>query len=96
MAWLVNNSQEAEAAGAHPEWDRLLLAVTPAEIVQIYNRYRNPQTEEGDPNFVDHWDHLTPKRQAEMLKCVERQLERKFQYLDETINDALVQAEREP
>ena len=42
MRWIVQGSKEsAEAAGADPEGDRVMFAITPNYLAEVYNRYRN-------------------------------------------------------
>ena len=42
MDYIVQNSKEsAEAAGADPEGNRVMFAITPNSVAEIYNRCRN-------------------------------------------------------
>ena len=42
MGWIVQGSaKSAEAAGADPEGDRVMFAITPNYLAEVYNRYRN-------------------------------------------------------
>ena len=94
MSWVVRGKKEAEAAGADTEMDEVIFAVTPGYVVEVYNRYRNQGLDEGDEGFVDRWEELPEKARRDLMDWTERALDKAFQNMDETINDALEGGER--
>ena len=71
MGWIVQDSKEsAEAAGADPEGDRVMFAITPNYIAEVYNRCRN-NVYEDEPDFEDRWGMLSDGQREKILDAIE-------------------------
>ena len=92
MSWIVNNKEAAEAAGADQEGDMVMLAITPNSVADVYNRYRN-EVDEDEPEFKDQWEMLSDEQREELLKTIERYIDKRLCNIDEDINDELEGAE---
>ena len=92
MSWIVNNKEAAEAAGADQEGDMVMLAITPNSVADVYNRYRN-EADEDEPEFKDQWGMLSDEQREELLKTIERYIDKRLCNIDEDINDELEGAE---
>ena len=88
MSWIVNNKEAAEAAGADQEGDMVMLAITPNSVAEVYNRYRN-EVDEDEPGFKDQWGLLSDEQREELLKTIERYIDKCLCNIDEDINDEL-------
>ena len=54
--------------GADPEGDRVMFAITPNEIAEVYNRYRN-DVDESELGFEDRWGLLSDGQREKFLSA---------------------------
>ena len=93
MGWIVRNSKEsAEAAGADPEGDRVMFAVTPNYIAEVYNRYRN-NVDESEFGFEDRWGMLSDEQREALLNTIENYIDKRLCNMDEDLIDEMDGAE---
>ena len=93
MGWVVQKSKEsAEADGADPEGNLVMFAITPNYIAEIYNRYRN-EVDANESGFEDRWGLLSDEQRKELLKTIERYIDKCFCDIDENINNEMVATE---
>ena len=84
MAWIVRGSKEsAEAAGADPERDKVIFAVTHNDIAKVYNRYGN-NVDEDELGFEDRWELLSDVHREELLSAIEDYIS-KYPIFDEEL-----------
>ena len=89
MGWIVQGSEKsAEAAGADPEGDRVMFAITPNYVAEVYNQTRNEVDEEND-DFRDLWEELPEPDRKELIKAVERYIDKRLCNIDEDIDDSM-------
>ena len=89
MGWIVRGSKEsAEAAGADPEGDRVMFAITPNEIAEVYNRYRN-DVDESELGFEDRWGLLSDGQREKFLSEIEGYIDKRLCNIDEDLIDVL-------
>ena len=63
MGWIVQSKESAEAAGADPDGDEVLFAITPKYIGEVYNRHHN-DVYEDEPGFEDRWRMLSDEQRG--------------------------------
>ena len=89
MRWIVQCSKESvEAAGADPEGDRVMYAITPNHIAQIYNRYRNDVWED-EPGFEDRWGMLSDEQREKILDGIEGYIDKRLSNIDDDLMDEI-------
>ena len=85
MGWIVQGSKEsAKAAGADPDGDRVMFAITPNYIAEVYNRHRN-NVYEDEPGFKDQWGMLSDEQKEELVRAIEGYIDQHLCYIDEDI-----------
>ena len=85
MGWIVPGSKEsAEAAGADPEGDRVMFAITPNYLAEVYNRYRN-NVDESELGFEDRWGMLSDEQREELVREIEGYIDQRLCYIDEDL-----------
>ena len=92
MGWIVQSKESAEAAGADPDGDEVMFAITTNHIAGVYNRYRN-DVYEDEPNFEDRWGMLSDGQREKILDGIERYIDKRFCYIDEELIDEIDGAE---
>ena len=93
MGWIVRGSKEsAEAAGADPEGDEVIFAITPNSVAEIYNRYRN-DVDESELGFEDRWGLLSDEQREELLKTIEGYIDKRLCNIEEDLIDMMDGAE---
>ena len=93
MGWIVQGSKEsAEAAGADPEGDEVMFAITPNSVAEIYNRYRN-DVDESELGFEDRWGLLSDGQREELLKTIEGYIDKHLCNIEEDLIDMMDRAE---
>ena len=93
MGWIVRGSKEsAEAAGADPEGDEVIFAITPNSVAEIYNRYRN-DVDESELGFEDRWGLLSDEQREELLKTIEGYIYKRLCNIEEDLIDMMDGAE---
>ena len=93
MGWIVKgNKESAEAAGADPEGDVVMFAITPNYIAEVYNRYRN-NVDEDELGFEDRWGLLSDEQREELLNAIEGYINKHLCNIDEDLIDELEGAE---
>ena len=86
MGWIVEGSKEsAEAAGADPEGDELMFAITPNNIAKIYNYYRNDFLDKSELGFEDRWELLSDEQREKLLDAIEGYIDRCLCNIDEDL-----------
>ena len=93
MGWIVRGSKEsAEAAGADPDGDRVMFAITPNYIAEVYNRYRNDVWED-EPDFEDRWGMLSDEQREKILDGIEGYIDKRLCYIADDLTDEIDGAE---
>ena len=93
MAWIVQGSEKsAEAAGADPEGDRVMFAITPNSVAEVYNRYRN-DVDESELGFEDRWGLLSDEQREELVREIEGYIDKRLCNIDEDLMDEIDGAE---
>ena len=93
MGWIVQgNKESAEAAGADPEGDRVMFAITPNYIAEVYNRYRN-NVYEDEPGFEDRWGMLSDEQRQKLVNAIEGYIDKRLCNIDDDLIDELEGAE---
>ena len=93
MGWIVRGSKEsAEAAGADPDGDRVMFAITPNYIAEVYNRYRNDVWED-EPDFEDRWGLLSDEQREKILDGIEGYIDKRLCYIADDLTDEIDGAE---
>ena len=93
MGWIAQgNKESAETAGADPEGDRVMFAITPNYVAEVYNRYRN-DVYEDEPDFEDRWGMLSDEQRQELLKAIEGYIDKRLCNIDEDLIDEMDGAE---
>ena len=93
MGWIVRGSKEsAEAAGADPDGDRVMFAITPNYIAEVYNRYRNDVWED-EPDFEDRWGLLSDEQREKILDEIEGYIDKRLCYIADDLTDEIDGAE---
>ena len=85
LGWIVQSSKEsAEATGADPDGDRVMFAITPNYIAEVYNRHHN-DVYEDEPGFEDRWRMLSDEQREELMRAVEGYINQHLCYIDEDL-----------
>ena len=93
MGWIVQGSKElAEAAGADPEGDSVMFAITPNYIAEVYNRYRN-NVDESELGFEDRWGLLSDEQREALLNTIENYIDKRLCNIDDDLIDLMDGAE---
>ena len=93
MGWIVQGSKEsAKAAGADPEGDRVMFAITPNSVAEVYNRYRK-NVDESELGFEDQWGLLSDEQREGLLNAIEGYIDKRLCNIDEDLIDELDGAE---
>ena len=93
MGWIVQGSKEsAEATGADPDGDRVMFAITPNYIAEVYNRCRN-NVYEDEPDFEDRWGMLSDEQRGKILDAIEGYIDKHLCNIDEDLIDEIDGAE---
>ena len=93
MGWIVRGSKEsAEAAGADPDGDRVMFAITPNYIAEVYNRYRNDVWED-EPDFEDRWGMLSDEQREKILDEIEGYIDKRLCYIADDLTDEIDRVE---
>ena len=93
MGWIVRGSKEsAEAAGADPDGDRVMFAITPNYIAEVYNRYRNDVWED-EPDFEDRWGMLSDEQRRKILDGIEGYIDKRLCYIADDLTDEIDRVE---
>ena len=94
MGWIVQgNKESAEAAGADPEGDMVMFAITPNSVAEVYNRYRN-NVDESELGFEDRWGLLSDGQREELLNAIECYIDKRLCNIDDDIIDEMDGAEK--
>ena len=89
MGWIVQGSEKsAEAAGADPEGDRVMFAITPNYLAEIYNSYRN-DVDESELGFEDRWGLLSDEQREKFLSAIEGYIDKRLCNIDDDLIDVL-------
>ena len=93
MRWIVQCSKESvEAAGADPDGDRVMYAITPNYIAEVYNRYRN-DVDEDKPDFEDRWGMLSDEQRGKILDGIEGYIDKRLCYIVDDLTDEIDRVE---
>ena len=88
MSWVIDNLKRAEMAGADPDYDRAILAVTPNYVAEHYN---NVMAEQTSDTQGDHWGELAPESQKTLLDAVDAYCLREYTRIDEELTSIFAQ-----
>ena len=93
MGWIVQGSKEsAEAAGADPEGDSVMFAITPNSVAEVYNRYRN-DVDESELGFENRWGLLSDEQREALLNTIENYIDKRLCNIDDDLIDVMDGAE---
>ena len=91
MSWIVNNREEAEAAGADLEGMEVMFAITPNWVGETFNRHHNSEAgvDESDDDFRDYWEEIGPERRKEYIEGIERYIDKRLSHTWEDVIDVI-------
>ena len=93
MRWIVQGSKESvEAAGTDPDGERVMYAITPNYIAEVYNRYRN-DVDEDKPDFEDRWGMLSDEQRGKILDGIEGYIDKRLCYIVDDLTDEIDRVE---
>ena len=92
MGWIVQSKESAKAAGADPDGDRVMFAITPNYIAEVYNHHHN-DVDEDEPGFEDRWGILSDEQREELVRAIEAYIDKRLCYIDEDLIDEIEGAE---